>query len=200
MTQAREAQETREAQEISPGMYKRLTSGAGQFALAIGACLLVVVGVMLIAPGNGILSFGKPRETLPYADPSQGAAALKLTAPYTSYAPQGLPATWRPTSSRLTASDPKKPVSWHLGYATPAGEYAALEESNRPSAAFVAATAPGSAAGVRQVAGAAWTQYAAAKDRALVRTVGTVTLVVTGTASYDELATLAAALQPQPKS
>jgi hypothetical protein len=50
------------------------------------------------------------------------------------------------------------------------------------------------------VAGAAWTRYAAAKDRALVRTVGTVTLVVTGTASYDELATLAAALQPQPKS
>ena len=185
--------------EVSPGMYKRLTSGAGQFAIAIGACLLVVVVVMLVAPGNGILGFGKPKETLPYADPSQGAAALKITAPYTSYAPQGLPASWRPTSSRLSTG-PKKPVSWHLGYVTPAGEYAALEESNRSPAAFVAATAPGKAAGVRQVAGASWTQYADVKGRALVRTLGTVTLVVTGTASYDELATLAGSLQPQPKS
>ncbi len=185
------------SQPVSPGTYKRLTSGPGQFAIAVGACLLVVLVVMLVTPGNGILGFGKAKETLPYADPSQGAQALKISAPYTSYAPQGLPAGWRPTSSRLSVSDPNKPVSWHLGYVTPSSEYAALEESNRPSAAFVKATAPGRAAGDRQVAGAAWTQYTDGKDRALVRTAGPVTLIVTGTASYDELATLAGALQPQ---
>ena len=187
-------------QEVSPGTYKRLTSGVGQFALAVGACFALVLVVAVLSPGNGILGFGKAKETLPYVDPSPAAAALRLTAPYTSYAPEGLPATWRPTSSRITGTVASKPVSWHLGYVTPAGEYAALEESNRqPAATFIASVAAGKPAGVRQVAGVSWTEYAGAKDRALVRTVGTVSLVVTGTASYDELAALAGSLQAQPK-
>jgi hypothetical protein len=193
--------------DVSPGLYKRLTSGVPQFALAIGACFLLVVVVAVFSPGNGILSFGKPKENLPYADPGQAATALRLTAPYTSYAPQGLPATWRPTSSRLSApgpaSDPKKPITWHLGYVTPAGEYAALEESNqKPADDFIKQiTDTDRAQGVRQVGGTGWTMYDhAGQDRSLVRQADGVTLVVTGTASYEELAVLAGALKPQPKS
>jgi len=194
-------QPTQSTQDVSPGLYKRLTSGVPQFALAVGACFLLVVLVAVLSPGNGILSFGKPKETLPSADAGQGAAALRLTAPYTSYAPQGLPSTWRPTSSRLD-SDPKKPITWHLGYVTPAGEYAALEESNqKPASDFVEQiTQATRSQGTRQVGTTSWAIYDhAGQDRSLVRQADGVTLVVTGTATYDELAVLAASLQPQPK-
>jgi uncharacterized protein DUF4245 len=55
------------------------------------------------------------------------------------------------------------------------------------------------AVGSRQVAGATWAEYHREdkRQRSLVRLLPGVTLVVTGTASFDELAVLAASLRPQ---
>jgi hypothetical protein len=194
---------------VSEGTYKRLTSGVGQFALAIGACFALVLVVMLLTPGNNILN--NPKETLPSADPSEGATALRFSAPYVSWAPQGLPANWHCTSSTLsgtTRQSGKDPVSWHVGYVTPDSQYAALEQSNeKPANAFIGRmtnvrpTMPGALKGTRDIAGATWEEYFRTdkKQYSLVRRLPDLTLVVSGTASYDELATLAASLQPQPK-
>jgi hypothetical protein len=186
-------------QQVSDGTYKRLTSGVGQFALAIGACLALVGLIMLISPRSD-------KQTLPQVDAGSAAEAMRLTAPYVSYAPVGLPAGWRATSSRLSGGT--GPLAWHLGFLTPSDQYAALEESDeRPAATFVTRMTnvdplgPKSLAGTRQVAGATWNEYYR-KDKnqnSLVRELPTVTLVVTGTASYDELALLAGSLRPQPK-
>jgi hypothetical protein len=187
-------------QRVSDGTYKRLTSGVGQFALAIGACLALVGVIMLITPR-------KNKETLPHVDASSAVVALRLTAPYVSYAPEGLPSGWRATSSRLSGG--KRSVAWHLGYVTPNDQYAALEESNElPASAFVTRMtnvdplSPKSLAGTRQIAGATWNEYYRKdkKQNSLVRELPTVTFVVTGTASYDELAVLATSLKPQPKA
>jgi hypothetical protein len=187
-------------QRVSDGTYKRLTSGVGQFALAIGACLALVGVIMLLTPRTN-------KQTLPHVDASSAAEALRLTAPYLSYAPQGLPAGWRATSSRLSGAS--GPVAWHLGLLTSGDQYAALEESNeRPAEAFVKrmtnvdALDPKSLVGTRQVQGTAWNEYNRKDKRqnSLVRELPTVTLVVTGTASYDELAVLAASLRPQPRT
>jgi Protein of unknown function (DUF4245) len=160
--------------------------------------------VMLISPGNNIL--GGSKEILPSADPNQGAAALRITAPYLSWAPQGLPAKWHCTSSRLSGGG--NPVSWHAGYVTPSGQYAALEQSNEtPADQFIARMTnvnpktPGSLKGTREIAGATWSEYFRKdkKQSSLVRELPGVTLVVSGTASYDELAVLAGSLRPQPK-
>jgi hypothetical protein len=197
---ARTSQQRDSPQHVSDGTYKRLTSGVGQFALAIGACLALVGVIMLITPRAD-------KETLPQVDPSSAAMAMRLTAPYVSYAPVGLPAGWRATSSRLSGG--KGPVAWHLGYLTPSDQYAALEESDeRPAAGFVARMTnvdslnPASLVGTRQVAGTTWNEYHRTDKRqnSLVRQLPTVTLVVTGTASYDELAVLAASLMPQPRT
>lgn len=188
---------------VSEGTYKRLTSGVGQLAIAIGVCLLLVLVVMLISPGNGII--GGAKEILPSADPNQGAAALRMTAPYLSWAPEGLPAKWHCTSSRLTGGNP---VAWHAGYVTPSMQYAALEQSNEtPVDQFLARMTnvnpktPGSLRGTREIAGASWSEYFRKdkKQYSLVRELPGVTLVVSGTASYDELAVLAGSLKPQPK-
>lgn len=190
---------------VSEGTYKRLTSGVAQFAIAIGACFALVLVVMLISPGNGVI--GGAKEILPSANPSEGAAALRATAPYVSWAPQGLPAKWHCTSSRLSG-DGSGPVSWHAGYVTPSGEYAALEQSNEtPVGDFVTRmtninpATPGSLKGTREIAGVSWSEYFRKdkKQYSLVRELPGVTLVVSGTASYDELAVLAGSLQAQPK-
>jgi hypothetical protein len=187
---------------VSEGTYKRLTSGVGQFALAIVACFALVLVAMLISPGNGVL--GGAKEILPSADAGQGALELRNIAPYVSWVPRGLPPRWRCTSSRLTTT----PVSWHVGYVTPADQYAALEQSDEtPPDQFISRmtnvdpTKPSNRKGIREVAGVPWEEYFRVdkKQYSLVRRLPGVTLVVSGTASYDELAVLAGSLQQQPR-
>jgi hypothetical protein len=192
---------------VSPGTYKRLTSGPGQFGLAMGACLLLVLIVVLISPGQSIITPHGTKQILPSADPNQAATALQYSAPYRSWAPQGLPHGWQCTSSRLSGNGGSV-IGWHAGYVTPKGEYASLEESNeQPADGFVHRMTnidpakPNTLRGTVQIAGATWQQYYRAdkKQSSLVRRLPGVTLVVTGTASYSELAVLAASLHPQPQ-
>ncbi|WP_245974108.1 DUF4245 domain-containing protein [Thermomonospora umbrina] len=182
--------------EVSPGVYKRLTTGLGGFTMAMLACVVLAGLVVLIAPRDG-------EERLPTADYAGHLFALRSDAPYRPYAPEGLPAAWRPTSSRLSGLGEKGPVAWHLGMVTPSDEYAALEQSNeRPVGEYLwRMTNSRDALGPQQVAGQTWQRYYRKdKDqRSLVRTLPDLTLVVTGTASYEELAVLAASLKPQAK-
>ncbi|WP_235017858.1 DUF4245 domain-containing protein [Thermomonospora echinospora] len=183
--------------EVTPGVYKRLTTGLGGYSIAMLSCLLIVGLIALITPREH-------KETLPTADYGNHLFALRNKAPYTPYAPQGLPFTWRTTSSRVSGLDGEGPVAWHLGMVTPSEEYAALEQSDeRPVGEYLwRMTNSREPVGVQQVAGQTWQRYYRKdKDqRSLVRTLPGLTLVVTGTASYEELAVLAAALKPQPKN
>lgn len=177
---------------VSPAVYKRLTTGLGGYSIAMLACLVLVGLVVLITPRD-------QKEVLPTVDYAFAMKTLGASASYTAYGPAGLPAGWRPTSSRLTGVGGSGPTAWHLGFVTPRDEYAALEESDEGAEAFVKRmTNRDRPEGVRQVAGASWDQYFRAdkKQRSLVRRLQGVTLVVTGTASYDELGVLAAALRP----
>lgn len=181
---------------VSEGMYKRLTTGLGGFSMALIACFALVGLVMLVTPR-------KNKEMLPTIDYATQLFALRAEAPYTAYAPEGLPVRWRPTSSRLTGLKDNGPVAWHLGFVTPSDQYAALEQSNeQPVSEYLwRMTNSRKPTGTQQVAGATWQQYYRKdKDqRSLVRTLPGMTLVVTGKASYDELTVLAASLKPQPK-
>ncbi|MFF5260700.1 DUF4245 domain-containing protein [Actinomadura viridis] len=184
--------------QVSPGVYKRLTTGLGGFTLAMAACLLLVGAIFLVTPRG-------EKEVLPTIDYGGHLWAMRSGAPYTVHAPEGLPAGWRPTSSRVHGLNDKdgEPVAWHLGFLTPSDQYAALEQSNeKPSAYIPRMTNIKKTVGTRQVGGATWNQYHR-KDKnaySLARTLpGGVTLVVTGTASFDELAVLAGALKAQPR-
>ncbi|GAA4224702.1 hypothetical protein GCM10022254_04760 [Actinomadura meridiana] len=184
--------------EVSPGAYKRLTTGLGGFALAMGACLLIVLAIYAVTPRGG-------KEVLPKVDYGSQLWAMRNGAPFTVYAPEGLSAKWRPTNSRVTGlgSEGEKPVAWHLGFVTPSDEYGALEQSNEKASDYIPRMANSSKPiGTQQVGGAVWTKYHRKDKKAnsLARTLpdGT-SLVVTGTASYAELAILAGALKPQAK-
>jgi Protein of unknown function (DUF4245) len=182
---------------VSASVYKRLMSTLPGFSMAMLSCLVVVGLVILITPRRN-------ENAMPRADYQSDLSGLRAIAPYAAQAPEGLPPQWYPTSTRLSGHA-GGPVSWHLGFNTPQKEYAALEESNEtpegPGNFVDRMTSQGHPDGTSQIAGATWdrTFRPDKKQRSLVRRLPGLTLIVTGTASYEELAVLAGALKPQPK-
>lgn len=82
------------------------------------------------------------------------------------------------------------------GLRHPAGQYAAVEQSDIARDKLVGAlVAGGEPDGSSDVAGQAWERVQGDKSRALVLQNGGGTTVLTGTASYEELAELAQALK-----
>ncbi|TDC54981.1 DUF4245 domain-containing protein [Actinomadura sp. KC345] len=184
--------------EVSPAVHKRLTTGLGGFAMAMGACLLLVLAIYVVTPRSD-------EQVLPTVDYSAQLWAMRNDAPFTVHAPEGLPESWRPTSSRLNGlgEGGGEPVAWHLGFVTPSDEYAALEQSNEKASEYVPRmTNSSKPLGTQQVNGQTWSKYHRKDKKAnsLALTLpGGVSLVVTGTATYAELAILAGALRPQSK-
>ncbi|MFD0905383.1 DUF4245 domain-containing protein [Actinomadura sediminis] len=183
---------------VSPGVHKRLTSGLGGFTLAMGASLILALMIYVVTPRAD-------EQILPTVDYGSQLWVMRNDAPFTVRAPEGLPAGWRPTSSRVHGLDGEDggPVAWHLGFVTPNDHYAALEQSNEKASEYVPRmTNSSKPLGTMRVAGHTWKKYHRADKKAnsLARTLpGGVSLVVTGTAPYEELAVLAGSLKEQPK-
>ncbi|WP_243718956.1 DUF4245 domain-containing protein [Actinomadura sp. 7K534] len=184
--------------EVSPAVHKRLTTGLGGFSMAMAACLVLVLAIYVVTPRSD-------EQILPTVDYNAQLWAMSNDAPFTVYAPEGLSGQWRPTSSRVhgLGKGGDEPVAWHLGFVTPGDEYAALEQSNEKASEYIPRMTNSSIPiGTHQVGGDAWNKYHRKDKKAnsLARTLpdGT-SLVVTGTATYEELAVLAASLKPQPK-
>ncbi|MFD9129873.1 DUF4245 domain-containing protein [Kitasatospora sp. NPDC059571] len=122
-------------------------------------------------------------------------ASAKRAAPYPVLAPQGLAGGWRATSVQYS-KDAHGNAVWHLGFVTPEGKYAAVEQSTAAQTAVLADVVPkGEPDGSTAVAGQDWQRYQGKPYRGLTRQTGSATTVVTGSASYDELAQLAGALK-----
>ncbi len=161
-------------------------------------CLVLCAAIIVAVPLH--------HATGPVAVGYQGdLAKLTRTASYTVVAPVGLPEPWTPVSSSLAAGGANGPgtVTWHLGYMTPSGSLASLEETNASAATFIRRmTNSGAPAAAARIAGQTWSASSTPgrDQRSLYRTrPGGPTLVVTGTATWAELRTLAASLRPQPR-
>lgn len=162
-------------------------------ARSLGLVLAVVGVVFLLAqPQRGA------SRRVRTVDFGADVRAVVGSAPYPVVAPTGLPTGWRATSSRASIPElPGGPVGLHVGFVTPAGRYAALEESNAPPEGFlVSLLSQGPTEGTVDIAGQPWERR---RDRdgqpALRRTVGGATVVLVGTAGLGELGTLAGSLR-----
>lgn len=175
-----------------PSAHPRRIS-VGDMVRSMAVVLLFVAGLVLVVQRQ----HRDPVQTVEIAAP---VAKARQVAAYPVLAPTGLGPGWRPTSVRLSrpAGQDEPAVALHVGYVTPGGEYAALEESDAPDRArFVdAQTGGGAGQGSEMIGGAAWERYAADRPtrRSLVLRRGSSVVVVTGTAGFDELRTLAASL------
>ena len=129
-------------------------------------------------------------------------AALTRLAPYPAVAPAGLPASWQPVSSALAVggANGAGTVTWHLGYLTPGGTLASLEETNASPAGFVRRmTNDGTPQPPIRLNGRTWRLSAtpARGQRSMyVTSPAGFTVVVTGDASWADLRELAASLRP----
>jgi hypothetical protein len=132
---------------------------------------------------------------------------LTRLAPYPAVAPRGLPASWQPVSSGLAVggANGAGTVTWELGYATPGGALASLEETNASPASFVRRMTNAGTVLLPvpppppRLTGRAWT-FSAAPARGqrsmYVTSPAGFTVVVTGNATWAELRLLAASLRP----
>jgi hypothetical protein len=141
-----------------------------------------------------------PDERVQTVDPASTVQLAAARAGYPVLAPTGLAAGYLPTSARTDAGNATsgKPVTLEIGYLTPARKYAGFVESDDPRAQPLRDAMDGASPhGSVDVAGVAWTRSTTKRgETALSRTVGTVTLVVTGSANDRELTAVAAAVRP----
>lgn len=164
---------------------------------AIATCVLLSAVFILLVPMDHASS------PTPVSDRADLATMIR-TAPYQVFAPAGLPRSWSPVNSGVAVGGANGPgtVTWRLGFVTPSGTLAALEETNATPAAFIRRMTNG---GIAQppvtIGGRTWAASVNSErgQRSLAVTIAAgVTLVVTGNASAAALRTLAASLRAQP--
>jgi hypothetical protein len=127
---------------------------------------------------------------------------LAALAPYPAVAPAGLPGSWQPVSSLLAVggANGAGTVTWHLGFMTPGGSLASLEETNAAATVFVRRiTNDGTALPPTRLADRTWsisvTPSRGQRSMYFTSPAG-FTVVVTGDATWAELRALAASLRP----
>lgn len=158
------------------------------------ALVLLVVGVV------ALITIRSSADRQLDVDISQDLAAARLAAPYDVLAPVGL-VGYRATSVRYREQDGA--TVWHIGFVTPSGAYVGLDQMDGASGDFVADLTEGavSAGEVVSIGGARWERYdggGSSPDeavRGLVRVDDAVTVLVSGTAEWGELAAFADALE-----
>jgi len=158
-------------------------------------CLLAAAVVVVAIPA--------PHAAEPVTISYRGdEAKLARLAPYPAVAPSGLPASWQPVSSGLAVggANGAGTVTWQLGYMTPDGSLASLEETNASAGAFVRRmTNDGTPLAPARLAGRTWSLSAtpARGQRSMyVTSPAGFTVVVTGNATWAQLRELAASLRP----
>ena len=164
----------------------------------IRSLLPLVLGCLLVV---GITALRQnPEDPVREVDTTSAERAVSQLASYQLLVPRGLSDDWRATSVRTNAGQASDgdQVSLQIGWLTPAEEFATYVISDDPgTTALTDVLDDATDDGSQQVGGETWQRLTTERgETALTRTEGTATLVVTGSASDDELATLAGSLQP----
>jgi hypothetical protein len=167
-----------------------LHAGAAAFG-----CLLAAAVVVVAVP--------VPHAAEPVTISYHGdLAKLARLARYPAMAPASLPGSWQPVSSGLAVggANGAGTVTWQLGYQTPDGSLATLEETNASAAGFVRRmTNDGTVLAPVRLAGQTWSLRSTPSrgQRSMYYTSPAgFTVVVTGNATWVQLRELAASLRP----
>lgn len=153
--------------------------------------LLVIVGLLVLFSWP----YGQGSDGV-HVDPALAIEAARQQAGFDVLAPTGLGDHWRATSTELVPVGEAGPAAFRIGYVSPAGRYAELLESADAPDAVAAQYGPLVSDGTTSVGGANWQRYqTTAGHRLLRRTIGKVTVIVTGTADEPELKELAGSLR-----
>lgn len=176
----------------------RLRTTARDMVLSLAVVAVPIALVLTIEPSKS----GNPVHPLDAATFQTTLQAARAAEPFTVLQPTGLPATWKLTSAYYNPAG-SGPADWHVGYLTPGGGYASLEQTTEPFAGFLNDQhSDASADPAVQIAGATpdvWQHYAGTTPKGLSTLLyaqtGKSTVIVAGSASLAELEQLAASLR-----
>jgi Protein of unknown function (DUF4245) len=139
-------------------------------------------------------------ERVQTVDPSSTIQLAAARASYPVLAPAGLPDDYVATSGRTDAGNATEgdPVTLEIGYLTPTEEFAGFVLSDDPGAGpVVAIVGEAEEQGEVEIAGQTWQRLTTGRgETAFVREDDGVTVAVTGSATDEELETVAAAVEP----
>ncbi|MFL6160745.1 MAG: DUF4245 domain-containing protein [Jatrophihabitantaceae bacterium] len=174
---------------LTPAERQRLRTPANLWRALLP--ILLVVGVLVAWQ-----RLGEPHSNgIHVVDTAAPVAAARQQAGFELLLPSGLTDRWRPTSTEFTPAAQYSAASFRIGYVTPADRYAEFTESDGPPDAVAAPYGVLTDRGPVVIAGASWRGFQTTDNRMLLRrTVGKVTVIVTGNAPVAELNQLAAAL------
>ncbi len=132
---------------------------------------------------------------------TSGTQLAAARASYPLQVPQGLPDDWRATSVSTDAGNATEagdPVTLSIGYVTPDEEFAGFVIGDEPRAEDLARVLDGRSGDTPvEIGGEEWTQTTTARgETAYLLDADGATVAVTGSATDDELRTLAASVQP----
>ena len=154
--------------------------------------VLIVVGAILL------VTWRPGPEAIRSVDPTEALTAARATAGYPVLYPEDLPDGWVATSARWDLPvDAEPDPAWHVGFVTPQEAYAQVGQSATANPDYLPAQTGGGQPLGEDPAG--WQRYESTgpePTRSLVRIVDGVTIVVSGTASWEVLAGLADRLSP----
>jgi hypothetical protein len=155
--------------------------------LSLGVIVLVAGVIYVFIPHDD------SRSPVKRVDYRVELVTARRAAPYPVAAPEGLPASWKPTSVRFRANGFH---AWHLGFEDPQGQYVAVEQSTQEPAPFIESASQGArkTAATQRIGGRTWERYEGGHYDALVHRGEGATTVVTGTASFGQLTRMAQAL------
>ncbi|MCW2538481.1 MAG: hypothetical protein JWN95_206 [Frankiales bacterium] len=169
---------------------QRLRSPANLWRALIVLLIVVGAAVVLVWPR------GSTNDGINVIDVTAPIESARQQAGFPVVAPVGLPSGWRPTSTDFTPAGPSSPASFRIGYVSPRNQYAEFLESNDAADAVSAQYGPLSVDGNVSVDGSSWSGFRTDSGRQLIRhQVGTVTVIVTGSADTAELVQLAGSLR-----
>jgi hypothetical protein len=164
----------------------------------VRSLLPLVVIVLLVVGWNAFRQDGvDPVRTV---DPSSTVQLAASRASYQLVAPSALAKGYRPTSAQTDAGKARQgdPVTLQIGYVTPASRFAGFVESDDPRADALTSVLNGAERrGTVDLAGTSWTRSRTQRgETALWMRSGSLTVVVTGSASEAELEAVAGAVRP----
>lgn len=160
----------------------RRRGGLPELLVALLVVIGVVVAILVLTPRPG----GAAMSETAYSTALQNA---RLVAPYSLVVPGRVPTGWQLVQAGALPG-PSSTVVWRFGLRTPDGSYVTVEQSptGQGNLATAARSAPTRLSPV-QVGGSQWQRYETAPaQRGLLGSQHGTTVVVTGNASWAQLA------------
>jgi hypothetical protein len=177
--------------EVAPP--KRGRETASDMVRSLGLIAVIIAVTLIFVPG---LLHPSKSERFPAADYSDYVSGFHQVTGKTAITPSPVPSGFTANAAALTG--PAAAEHLHIGFAVTGARYAGVEESVGPTAAFVSSilgVRGGTVTGHVRIDGANWAASTSARgEDSLTHTVRGITVIVTGSATEEQLRSLAASL------